>query len=590
MSQWTTEWTLQDVVNCRDGDQYTLLVYMSDAHGNIPRYCFNITPSQPVSMYMDLQIKKGFAAYLHCWLFLTSSSDDPDQAVSQALCAFGHIPTRKAFDHRNTKSKYIDLVDINEHSQGRLELKNQHRPTSQTINSTYIIDRPLLLEFNPSWITRFQSQYYQPNIEYLPRKQAYTHLKTPFGDLPLLCFPMMMTMVSESYWKQSNNDQIWIYFLHIAIYRLGYDYTYLIHHLEKEDDGADDDGEHTRMLLRILGEMLSLISHGHLFVDDRERISSTETILIDSWTNLGIYPNPGYIGCDCEDASGFVYQQIHILRHIQTKPNSLLSHIQLLLNQYTAFICLGTQYVGPGDDDYFPHAFVILHESIYVDHLLNSNTHHEESLLPSLLLDTVNYIEPLFYEDEWTTSEYRSRLRISKQEESFIDEHPEMRRFLKPYILAGRLAENEQYGDISHMLTSHHRGQAMHWIVKQPSLSKDFKIGYGMENMMLKKATSKNIEMALTLNTDDCISLHTCLNEFPWATFLNPIPNKHMKEQLAAAQMNYQNKKHTHPTYLIRSRDYRQRKKEIQTLLSSPTAFHITLAPELEFTELTMSS
>lgn len=625
---WRGSWKLSQVTNYAADDVYTLLIYVSDVHGNIPREYFNITPFTAIEHSIAFRhMEQGLAPFLHVWLFVTSSNDDTDHALSQSLCACGSISLRTII---RKNEHMVSLYDTEHNKQASLTIATQTW-SPRLLNSTYVVDRPLLLSFDMNWITLFSERYYQPSmVEYIPRKQAYTKLSTPLGDLPLLCFPMMMTMVSDEFWTQPNNHVIWEYFLDISLLRLGlgrqsdiFKSTSSSNNKEEKKHDEDDDEDDASQfqyhltLLRVLGEMLCLISHGHLYVDDHIRTSPTQVRIIDSWTNLGVYPNPGLIGRDCEDASGFVYQLIHILRNITLQTHTLLYQIQYLLNQYTAFIALGTQYVGPGDDDYFPHAFVILHESTYVDQLIattsSSSSHSSSFTLPSLLLDTVNYIESVWYEPEWETSEYRHRMKQSQEEEQLIDNNPKWRRFLKPYVLAHRLHDNEQYGDVSHLLTSHHRDQALHLILKQPSLTKQFKIGYSVPNLLLKQATANNIEVALALTQEQCISLHTCLAEFPWTTMLPPLsPPTIMSDNLRQMDNYYHRLSLLHTNYTawlsakkrsrkrtlrqmaftIRTIDYIARKDEIRTLFTSlyPTcklyAYTCHLTSNIQFTEL----
>lgn len=616
-------WTLEDVVNAKEGDEYTLMVYVSDNRGNIPRHYFNVIPNEPTSIEVQVMDHLKLHPYLHAELFLTSSRDDLDGAISQCLFAYGHIPLYTALFGGAGGEREMILTDITPTIQATLYLTSTTNiyplPTPPPPGPL-----PPLLSLTPeqqSYIDVFSDVWYneEANIEINLHKQGYTHFVTPIGNLPLICFPMMTTMIDPTYWEQPPEDLylIWNHFLYIAIKRLGYNYKALVIHKGRQETEEVAE-EEVHRLLKIMCEMFCLISHGHLFVDDRTRSQLDKIVPIDWWTNLSLYPNRGQIGRDCEDATGFVYQLVHIFLHLplsesdhEQDPNlAFLLRSQGLLRQYTCFVTLGTQYVGPDPDSYSPHAYITLHESTYVDQL-RSGSNHTPSYLPSILLDTVNYIEPLWNEIEWAESvEYQRRIRDSKLEEEFIDEHDSsFRRFLKPYVLSHRLNENQEYGDISHMLTINHRGHGLHWMMKQPpSLSqprRKFKVGYRLEDLMLKKATYRNVQEVLVLTPLQIQGLHQALINLPWSQMIpfgytlqdTKVHALSLEKYTQELKKEKKKKKDQHQvSFLIRTIDYQgKRKQAIDHALhtSFPLApkiwtytYHVT--SEISFTELTL--
>jgi hypothetical protein len=611
----TMTWTLKNVVNAKEGDEYTLMVHVSDNRGNIPRHYFNVLVDEPTTIEVELLDHLDLHPYLHAELFLTTSRDDLDGATSQCLFAYGHTPLYPAIFNRGHSATQITLTDITEVTQGTLYVSSISPPSPPPPSDPL----PPLLQLTPkqqSYMDVFPSVWYseEANIEINLQKQGYSHLVTPIGNVPLICFPMMTTMIDPTYWDQPPEELylIWNHFLYMAIKRLGYNYRSLVN---KKIDLEDE--KEVNRTLKILCEMFCLISHGHLFVDDRTRASFDKIIPIDWWTNLSLYPNPGLIGRDCEDATGFVYQLVHIFLHLPLSdsdydqdPNlAFLYRSQTLLRKYTCFVTLGTQYVGPDPDSYAPHAYITLHESTYVDQLRNGSN-HTPSYLPSILLDTVNYIEPLWIESEWTESEeYQQRIRDSKLEEEFIEEYDSsLRRFLKPYVLSHRLNENQEYGDISHMLTINHKGHGLHWMMKQPPSiaqpSKKFKVGYPLEDLMLKKATHRNVQEVLLLTPQDIQALHQALINLPWSQMIPFGYTLHDTQVHAASLHTYTQQlkrerkgKGDHKvSFLIRTIDYQgRRKQEIDDALRSffplapkiwAYAYHVT--SEISFTELTL--
>lgn len=588
------------------------MVYVSDDKGNIPRYYFNALPSQCVTVEAEFSLEANLHPYLHVWMYMTSNRDDIDGALSQGLFACGYVPLHQVVSGLNVP---IVLTDIDGRQQAIMAIK-----VTPAIHLKPPSSLPLPIELSEdqqSLIDVFTDEWYRPsaNIEIVMEKQGYTHLMTPMGELPLICFPLMTTMMDPSYWEQGPMELylIWNHWMYMAIKRLGYNYKELM--AQNPDPNADDLDQGVRPLLRVFCEMVTLVSHGHLFVDDRSRDRGGQVVLIEWWVNLALFPNAGLVGRDCEDATGFICQLVHVFQHLPLDKSDhahdinlrFLLRLQTLIRRYTTVVTLGTQYVGgTGSNAYMPHAFVILMESTYVDQL-RSKDNHTPSYLPSLLLDTVNYIDPIWDETEWASKAYERRSKNAMLEEQFIKRHEPFRRFLKPFVLSQRLNENEQYGDISHMITINHRGQGLHWIAKQPpSLARPscrFKVGYRLEDMMLKKATYENVQEVFSLDREEIRAFHRTMKNLPWSRMIPlgyTLEDTQVHSQvLHAYTVKRQEAQRSYPErlcFLIRTLDYQGSRKDaidrafrqdypdLQQLLTYE--YHVT--SEISFTEITV--
>lgn len=368
------------LLNTRKKDQWKLCVYAS---GDIQTYSALNPDAIPLDLLAGLYEHQKFAKVtipfcmkidprapkkLHFWLYCTEEHPQTKLRVQLLMC-WGTIDTEELV---NTSTPALCLLyDSEEHAPARVKVGVS--PNESLNRLTFQAEQLNQQEWD-RFIDRIDTTYNK--FSYDPY-QYFAYTNTPAGKLPLICFPLLVTMLKVD---SESAEQTMLNLMQIAKFHV------------------PPNSKHYES--KVIGEMCTLITRSLVYTSDQIRPDNEsddggEDTVTDQWVRLGCFPDLGLAGYDCEDGSECVMEVLHVLKYGNFKDSELVK-LQNVMKKYTPMLAVCKLRTGQGQ--VVPHAAVIALDTRWVDTLVTKTelSSNDIDLLPVMMIESTYYTESVW--------------------------------------------------------------------------------------------------------------------------------------------------------------------------------------------------
>jgi hypothetical protein len=359
------------VVNFETDDMYALRLFSSspDSHPNAHE-------PQPVEFSAvnsgELSVRyfySGAPEFLHAWLFVTKMDAKLGVPIT-TLAGWGRI----FFDALSTAVVRTNLVDVCDTVQAVLATRTLASRRPQCTRTLRQIEDDRVRIYN-AMQTRIQGVcarlrdndgYRAPS----PDHSNFYFVETHMQKMPITTFAYLSTFIANT------DAQI----------------EALLESLARSVDCANVSITIGEQLV----DMCTLLPRALIYTNDMTRSPNGGRVIVDLWSQLGIYPDMNKAGFDCEDGAGLIMSIVYGLRHCKfsSAASPLLRALQTHAKRFTPFFTLGNLKTGPNIGDFVSHAYVTMLDSRWVNAKLDPSLPMpaRSELYPALSLESTAYV------------------------------------------------------------------------------------------------------------------------------------------------------------------------------------------------------